>query len=290
MLSIALALASAFCNAVNLVTQHAASTRSPPEVKGWRLGLYLVRQPLWLTGVVAMATAFGLQALALYHGKLSVVQPVLVTELVFSLLLRRAWLGRDIPAGAWAAASVTTVGLGVFLVMAEPQGGHPNATTSAWVAAVATMSGLIGVCVFLAARGSPIRRAVLYGAASGMSWAMLASFVKSTTEDISNKGLAGMLQHGSVYGLIVAGIVGTLVTQAALHVGPLSVSQPLMVSVDPFFSILLGVWLFGEHFRADPGRLVGAVVSFAVMAAGVVLMTETAPRVPARGPTAPAGP
>jgi drug/metabolite transporter (DMT)-like permease len=283
-LSVLLAFASAFSNAVNLVSQHAASTGSPAEVKGWRLALYLVRQPLWLLGGVAMAVAFAFQALALYYGKLSVVQPVLVTELVFSLMLRRVWLHRDVPAAAWAAASVTTAALGTFLVMSEPEGGHPGATGSAWVSAIVTMAGLIALCVLLASRGSALRRAGFYAAGSGMAWATLASFIKSTTDNISNHGIVGMLQHGSVYGLVVAGIVGTVLTQAALHAGPLSVSQPLMVTVDPFFSVLLGVWLFGEHFNANPARLVGAVISFAVMVVGVVFMTRTAPRLPAVRP------
>jgi drug/metabolite transporter (DMT)-like permease len=287
-LSVLLAFASAFSNAVNVVSQHAASTSSPPGVKGWRLGLYLVRQPLWLVGGAAMAVAFAFQALALYYGRLSVVQPVLVTELVFSLLLRRVWLHRDVPAAAWVAASVTTAAIGTFLVMSEPEGGHAGATSSAWVSAIATMAGLIALCVLLASRGSPIRRAALYAAGSGVAWATLATFVKSTTDDISNHGLVGMLHHGSVYGLVVAGIVGTMLTQAALHAGPLSVSQPLMVTVDPFVSVLLGVWLFGEHFKADPARLVGAAVSFAVMVVGVVFMTRTTPRLPAVRPTAPA--
>jgi drug/metabolite transporter (DMT)-like permease len=286
-LSVLLAFASAFCNAVNVVSQHAASTASPPGVKGWRLGLYLVRQPLWLLGGGAMAAAFAFQAVALYYGKLSVVQPLLVTELVFSLVLRRLWLRGAVPGAAWFAASVTTVGLGVFLVMSEPQGGHPTPTRAAWVLAIVTMALLIAVCVVLANRGSPRWRAALYGAGAGISWATLATFIKSTTDDISKKGLLGALQHGSVYGLVVAGIVGAILTQAALHSGPLQVSQPLMVTVDPFFSVLLGVWLFGEHFTDNPAKIIAAVASFGVMVVGVFLMAMTAPTVvPTRAPPA----
>jgi len=78
-LAVVFALVAAFSNAVNLLTQHAASIRAPKQVKGWRLGLYLARQPLWLLGGAAAVGSYVFQALALHNGPLSVVQPVLIT-------------------------------------------------------------------------------------------------------------------------------------------------------------------------------------------------------------------
>ena len=60
--------------------------------------------------------------------------------------------------------------------------------------------------------------------------------------------------------------------------GPLSVSQPLLVLIDPFASIILSVWLFGERFTDSPAKIAVAVVSFTVMAAGVTVLTRTAPQ------------
>ena len=63
----------------------------------------------------------------------------------------------------------------------------------------------------------------------------------------------------------------------ALHVGPLRVSQPFLVIVDPIISIALSVWLFDERFKPDAVILAVAVIAFAVMCAGVVFLTQTAP-------------
>jgi hypothetical protein len=52
-----------------------------------------------------------------------------------------------------------------------------------------------------------------------------------------------------------------------------------MVTVDPFVSVILGVWLFGEHFGGAEIRIAVAVLAFALMAAGVVFMTRTSPEV-----------
>jgi drug/metabolite transporter (DMT)-like permease len=56
------------------------------------------------------------------------------------------------------------------------------------------------------------------------------------------------------------------------------VSQPILVITDPFASIILSVWLFGERFTDSPAKVAIAVVAFAVMAAGVTMLTRTAPQ------------
>ena len=123
--AVVFALAAAFSNAVNLMTQHSASVGAPAREKGWRLALYLVRQPLWLLGGAAAVGSYAFQALALHNGPMSVVQPVLVTELVFVLVLRRVWIRQDVARAAWAAVTVVCVALAVFLAVAEPTGGQP---------------------------------------------------------------------------------------------------------------------------------------------------------------------
>jgi drug/metabolite transporter (DMT)-like permease len=275
--SVLFAFAAAFTSALNLVTQHVASTAAPPRDRGWRLALYLIRNPLWLFGVVAMVGSFVFQAVALYNGRLSVVQSILVTELVFSLVIGSVWLRRHVTAAAWVSASVTSVGLAIFLIMAEPRGGHPQATAQAWLPALLTWGGLAAVFAVLAGRGSPVRRAALYAASSGIVWATLATFLKSATEVLATSGVPTMLVRGSVYGVIVAGIAGTVLTQAALHYGPLAVSQPVMVIVNPFVSIILGVWLYGEHFIGGPLQIGLGALGFAAMVVGVVFLATTAP-------------
>ena len=100
--------------------------RRPKRVKGWRLALYLPRQPLWLLGVAAAVGSFVFQALALHNGPMSVVQPLLITELIFGLVLRRVWIHQDVAGAAWASVGVVCVTLAVFLAVGEPTGGRPG--------------------------------------------------------------------------------------------------------------------------------------------------------------------
>ncbi|HET7247917.1 MAG TPA: DMT family transporter [Streptosporangiaceae bacterium] len=276
-LAVAFALAAAFSSAVNLITQHAASI-SAPKRKGWRLALYLVRQPLWLLGWAAAGGVFIFQALALHNGPMSVVQPVLITELAFVLVLRRVWIRQAVAATAWASVLVVCVALAVFLIAAEPSGGHPVPDTKEWLSAVLVFGGAIVALTALGRTGTPPRRAAVFGIAAALTWAMEATFLKAATDTLTAFGIPGMLIRWPVYALIGAGIAGTVLEQAALHVGPLSVSQPMLVIINPFASIILSVWLFDERFTNSPAKIAVAAVSFLVMAAGVVMLTRTAPQ------------
>jgi hypothetical protein len=277
-LAVGFALAAAFCSAVNLLTQHVASISAPKRERGWRLPLYLVRHPLWLLGWAAAAGTFAFQALALHNGLMSVVQPVLVTELVFVLVLRRVWIRQEVAAAAWASVLVVCLALSVFLVAAEPSGGQPAPQTREWLSAGLVFGGAIAVLTVLGRAGPPVRRAAVFAAAAGLAWALEATFLKSATDALAAFGIAGLLTRWPVYALIAAGVGGTLLEQAALHVGPLSVSQPILVIINPLASIILSVWLFDERFTNSPAKITIAVMSFAVMAAGVTMLTRTAPQ------------
>jgi len=178
-LAVAFALAAAFSSAVNLITQHAASISAPKREKGWRLALYLLRQPLWLLGWAAAAGTFIFQAFALHNGPMSVVQPVLITELVFVLALRWVWFHQRVAAAAWASVVVVCLALAVFLIAAEPTGGQTTPETKQWLSAVLVFGGAIAVLTALGRTGPPVRRAAVFAVAAGLTWAMEATFLKA---------------------------------------------------------------------------------------------------------------
>jgi drug/metabolite transporter (DMT)-like permease len=264
-------------NAVAVITQHIASTADSLRPVGWRLIFYLVRSPRWLCGAAVEISAFVFQAIALHIGELSVVQPLLVTELILVLVVRRVWLHQSIALTAWTGAVLASVGLAVFIAAREPRGGRPVAASQHWIAVV-TATVIVAAALTLAGRwGSPNRRAALYAGAAGITTALEAAFIKATTDTITQFGVAGTLIRWPVYALAVTGVAGVLLTQQALHVGPLRISQPITVILDPVVSIVLSVWLFGEHFIPDTLLLAAAAAGFAVMCVGVVYLTQNAP-------------
>lgn len=271
------ALAAALANAVHLMTQHAASVGVSKKHGGWDLVTFLIRQPLWLLGWAAAAGGFAFQAVALHSGQLSVVQPLLVTELVFALVLRRFWVHQHIAKMAWTAALVTCAALVVFLSAAEPHGGHLQPDTADWAFALAVFGGAVGALTVVARRGPPVRRVALYATGASITFALMAAFLKATTNVLAASGPVGMLARWPIYALIVSAVLGAVLQQAALQVGPLSVSQPLIVVVDPAVAIVLSVWIFDERFTVSLAQKTIASVAFCLMAMAVTVLSRAAP-------------
>jgi drug/metabolite transporter (DMT)-like permease len=275
--AVACAVAAAFFNAVNIMAQHAASLGAKGRRTGWRIATYLARDPLWLIGLVAAGVGFLFYSVALHYGPLALVQPLLVTELVSALVLRRLWIRQQVPPLAWGAAAAVSVALAVFLIAADPHGGTAAAAARQWVVVVGGYAVVVVGLVLLARRGSPTRKAALLAVAAALTWALTAVFIKVTTDALASYGLVGTLLHWQIYAFIVCGAAGAVLQQSALHVGPLSVSQPLIVVVDPIASIILSVWLFHERLTGNPAQLALAIAAFAIVAAGVVVLSLTTP-------------
>jgi len=271
------ALLAALSNAVSVILQHIASTAGALRPAGWRLIFSLVRSPLWLFGLAAQVGAFAFQAIALHIGELSVVQPLLVTELIIVLIVRRVWLHQSIALAAWTGGVLASAGLAVFIAAGEPREGHLVPASDHWTAVIAVTVSATAVLTVAARWGSASRRAALYAAAAGITWALEAAVIKATTDTLTQFGVAGMFLRWPVYAMAASGMAGLLLQQQALHAGPLRISQPITVILNPVVSIALSVWLFDEHFVPDTFLLAVAAAGFAVMCVGVVYLTQHAP-------------
>jgi hypothetical protein len=191
--------------------------------------------------------------------------------------LRRFWIHQHIAKMAWTAALVTCAALAVFLTAAEPHGGRLQPDAADWAFALVVFGAAVAVLAVMAHWGSPVRRAALYASATSITWALMAAFIKATTNVLAASGPVGMLAHWPIYALVATGIVGSVLQQAALQSGPLSVSQPLIVVVDPAVAIVLSVWIFDERFTVSLAQKTIAGVAFCIMAVGATVLSRTAP-------------
>jgi hypothetical protein len=115
------------------------------------------------------------------------------------------------------------------------------------------------------------------GAATSIMWALVAVLIKAMTDTLVQYGIGGMFTHWPVYALAVGGLAAELLNQVTLHVGPLSISQPVIVVVDPIVSIALSVWIYAETFSEDALRLGISAAAFAAMCVSVIILAHTAP-------------
>jgi len=89
------ALGAAGSFGVAAALQHRQAQLAPKSADlSFRLLARLAGRPLWLAGIALAALAYGLQALALAFGPLSLVAPIVATDLLFALRSRRDAHGR----------------------------------------------------------------------------------------------------------------------------------------------------------------------------------------------------
>ena len=128
---IALALtASGFTAVASVAQRRAASPASADLQFNWRLVCYLLRRPVWFIGIASMICGFAFQVQALRSGSLSLVQPIIATELVLVFGIMAIHEGHRVRAHDWLSALGMVVGLGAFLAIARPAGGHAQSTGS----------------------------------------------------------------------------------------------------------------------------------------------------------------
>jgi hypothetical protein len=264
------ALGSALLYAVASVGQQRLAAAAPAR-QSLRLGLLvgLARRPLWLASMLADLGGYGLQAVALGAGPLVVVQPLLLSGLLFALPLGGALSGRSLSRAEWLAAVAVSGGLSLFLVAAAPRPGQPDATTGVWLAAGVVTAAAVAAAVAAARGPQGPRRAALLGLASGLTFGLTAALTK-TSVWLLGQGLGRLAGSWQPYGLAAAGLVGLLLSQSAFQAGPLAVSLATLSVVDPVASIVLGAVAFHESVRLGGVAPVLELVGLAAALGGTV--------------------
>jgi hypothetical protein len=274
-LVVELSVASAFAFSVS-TTLKKASSGEVPHVRGDGAGVggfvrATLSHPLWLAGLVADVVGLGLQITALHLGALALVQPLLVTGLLFSLLLRHLGNWRlTHPELVWSL--VLTGCLIALLALSGSVSGGPSRLTADHVpAAIAGVAGLVtaATCLTLARHARPATvRAALLGTTVGAVYAATAALIKSSSNVYTLHGLFALLTSWQLYTALALGAAGLFLTQAAFQAGPLTASLPAISTVDPLLSVAIGVFVYDEHLRRGP--LAGLVLL------GLLLLLATA--------------
>ncbi len=292
---VVLALVASSFTAMASVAQRKAAAPAPEHLAlKLRLISYLLRRPVWFAGILCMIAGFLFQVEALRVGSLTLVQPLIATELVlvFGVLAvqdrhRVGW--RD-----WIAAIGMVVGLGGFLALARPSGGAGHAPGSLWVLAAASTLGFVALTTGAAfvpgwkkRRPTSGRKAALLGVAAATGFGFVAAVIKELSSHLS-QGPAGVLLNWSPYVLLLSGAVAFFLASNAFQAGSLAASQPGLTIVDPLVASLLGVILFGERINHHPLALVGELLALSALIGSVLLLSRS-PLVQAEGPTPASG-
>jgi drug/metabolite transporter (DMT)-like permease len=275
LLAVVFALGASLLYALASVLQHRAAIAEPQE-HSMRLGLLtrLVRKPLWLVGIACDGLAFVLQFIALGHGSLVLVQPLLVCGLLFALPLG-AWLaGTRMTTRDWHGAIALVAGLSLFLLVASPGVGHAEVSNRSWLMLFVFCGGAAAALVLAAQGRSSRHRAALLAGAAAMTYGITAALTKASAHLLGSGGVAELVTSWEAYALLGFGLLGMLLAQSAFQAGPLDASLPVLTVVDPIVSIFIGAFAFGEGITNGVVATPLEVVGLAVVTIGVVLLSR----------------
>jgi drug/metabolite transporter (DMT)-like permease len=270
-----LALGAALANALTSIFQRMGVEKAP-ESATLRLSLitHALRKRVWLLGFGLMIVSFLLQATALHLGRLSQVQPVLTTELVFLVAVLATWFGFTVGRREWLGSALVTAGLAGFLYFAHPEYGMQSPPLWEWLIAGGACTVAIGVAIALALRGPAWWRAAMFGTAAAISFAFTSACTKAVS-DFVTKDPDSVFLHFQTYALAVFGGVAVFLAQNALHAGPIVAAQSTLVLVDPLASILIGVGIFGDSLRTSGPWGPLEAISLLLMFAGAYWLAQS---------------
>jgi len=273
------ALLAAFWAAVGIVVrQRVAQGVSADKAMSGTMVTSLVREPLWWAGTLAAVAGYVFQAVALAHGSLLLVQPLLVSSLLFALPLSARVSRQRVSGADWAWAILLTAALAIFVLVGQPREGHNRPPLPAWTLAVVVTVPLVTACIAAARRTFGRLRAMLLAVAVAVVLGMVAVLTKICTHRFAIGGWHGLLTVPAPYLLVVLAVLLTVLQQSAFHAGALQASVPIMLVGEPVVAVLLGIVVLGEHLAVrGSAALVLAAAVVAMGAATIALARDQAP-------------
>ena len=267
-------LAAALFALASAVQQRSAA--AVPDGRGGALHLaaVLVRSPRWWAGTLADSAGYLAQAAALGLGSLLLVQPLLVTTVLFALPLGARWAGRRLARSDWAWAGVLVLSLAAFVVTGQPTAGAELAGWRAWLPAWVVLGVTVAGCLLGAAVRRGTSRAVLLAVTTGVAYGLAAALTKGVV-DLLPEGPGTVLTHWSTYLLAASLLAGTVAQQSAYQAGPLEASLPAATVGEPVVAAALGVIVLAERLRAGGVEWLLVAVLLAAMVTATVALSRS---------------
>jgi drug/metabolite transporter (DMT)-like permease len=269
-----LAIVAAFCFALAATLQQKGALGvGEVSMSNPKSFVALAKERAWLAGTVVLLVGYGFQAAALDRGRLSVVQPLLVTTIVFALPLGYFLTHQNVGRREVLGAVVVVLGLVLFTVVGDPAGGVDDAPANEWAITVAVVAVLSGALLFAGGKGTLIRKAGTYGAAAGLLYGLSASLCKPVVEELHSGGLSGVLSGWEFYAFAVAGILAFLIQQVSLGTGKLAPSVAATSVLNPLVSVVIGIVLLDETLQLPAWHKILAWIGLGTALFGAVIIS-----------------
>jgi drug/metabolite transporter (DMT)-like permease len=257
-----------------VLQQQSAETAPQSHFLSFRLFGDLFRKRKWLAGIGCMILGQILAAWSIGHLALSVVEPLLTTNLLVALILAVPLSHQAVRVTEVAGALLLIAGETILsLARSIEPIGQSFGSFSHWPAA-AVIAGIAFIAVQAGRRRSGRHRATLTGLGAGLVFGIQDALTRQTLQILQHHGMSGLLHSWSAYCLVATGAVGILLMQSAFNAGPLHSSLPTITAGEPVAGILLGIVVFGDRISLSPASLAMHAGGLAALVLGVILVAR----------------
>ena len=272
-LVLALSVSAAFCLGTGFVLQQTAAQQAPlSDFLSFRLLLDLAKVPRWLGGLGLMVAGMILSAVALTHGEISLVEPLVATNLLFAMALSRHQTRQPLGRQGWGGLALLAGGVTAFILAGQPRAG--SAVTDSvrhWVI-IGVMIGLALVLTTCAKKSRLIIGPVLLAVAAGLLYGVQDALTRVSGERFTLGGFTEFITGWQPYVVVALGVTGLVLVQSAFETAPLRMSLPALTAAQPLAGIVCGVGFLGDQLRTDVGALAWQATGLAAIVLGIVLL------------------
>lgn len=274
-LGLFLALLTAFGSVVGFLYKFRGARKAPAVDLRRPIdsSVALFRSPLYALGILIALASWGLHVGALALAPISLVQSVIAGGLVLLTVVSDRLFGIPVTRREWIGVGLTAAGL-AFL--AATIGGGANQAYSRYdPGRLAIYVGVLGLAgLALAAR---FRRATVLAVAAGLLWAASDTSIKALSSHLGALGF-GVLLHPLALVILVASLIGLLVSAQSLQLGDAVPVIALTSAAANLTTIAAGPIVFGEPLPSDGLALALRLLAFALVVTAAALTPPPAMR------------
>jgi hypothetical protein len=271
-MSVDIGLVLAVCTALGSVAGFLFKFRGAREAPSvqlthpWRSTAELFRSPLYSLGIVIALGSWGFHVGALALAPISLVQSVIAGGLVLLTVVADKLFGIAVTRREWVGVALTAAGL-AFLAATldgDASGAHSRydpATLAVFLGA----SGAVGLALALRPR-----RPGMLAVSAGLLWATSDTSIKALSSHLHVLGV-GVLVHPLALIILVASLVGLLISARSLQLGDAVPMIALTSAAANLTTIAAGPIVFGEPMPETQLGVVVRVAAFALVIGAAAL-------------------
>ncbi|MFI5553005.1 DMT family transporter [Streptomyces sp. NPDC051738] len=267
------AVTAACCLGFGFVLQQNAAQKAPlSDFLSPRILLDLMKVPRWLGGIGLMVVGMALGAMALGQGEISLVEPLLATNLLFALMLSRRQTKQPLGRQGWTGLALLAGGVTAFIVAGQPQGGTATDDPLRRWLIIGVMVALALLLTTYAKRSRLSSGPALLATAAGLLYGVQDALTRMTGQRFAEGGLTEVLTSWQPYAVVALGLTGLILVQSAFETASLRMSLPALTAAQPLAGILCGVGFLGDRLRTDAGALAWEAAGLAGIVVGIIML------------------